>query len=91
MNRVDAVEHAIERMQKHHAGVTGGVLASDAFFPFADSIERISDAGIRWVIQPGGSIRDEEVIAKAKERGVNLVLTGVRHFRHLSFANEMTE
>ena len=82
VNRVDAVEHAIERMQKHHKGVKGGVLASDAFFPFADSIERIADAGIRWVIQPGGSIRDEEVIAKAKERGVNLVLTGVRHFRH---------
>jgi len=82
VNRVDAVEHAIERMQKHHANVKGAVLASDAFFPFADSIERIADAGISWVIQPGGSIRDEEVTAKAKERGVNLVLTGIRHFRH---------
>ena len=82
VNRVDAVEHAIERMQKHHASVSGSVLASDAFFPFADSIERIANAGIAWVIQPGGSIRDDEVMAKAKERGVNLVMTGIRHFRH---------
>ncbi|MES2965708.1 MAG: bifunctional phosphoribosylaminoimidazolecarboxamide formyltransferase/IMP cyclohydrolase [Bdellovibrionota bacterium] len=82
VNRVEAVEHAISRMRQHHAQTKDAVLASDAFFPFADSIEKIADAGIRWVIQPGGSIRDEEVIAKAKERGVNLILTGTRHFRH---------
>lgn len=86
VNRVDAVEHAISRMQKHSSThVTGNAapcLASDAFFPFADSIERIAEAGIRWVIQPGGSIRDEEVLAKARERGVNIGLTGRRHFRH---------
>lgn len=82
VNRVDAVEQAITRMKKHHPSVTHAVLASDAFFPFADSIEAAHQAGIRWVIQPGGSIRDEEVIAKAKELGVNMILTGVRHFRH---------
>ena len=84
VNRVDAVEHAIDRAKKHHAGagLEAACLASDAFFPFADSIDKAADAGIRWIIQPGGSIRDEEVFAKAKERGVNLVLTGRRHFRH---------
>lgn len=82
VNRVDAVELAIERMGKFHPQVKTPVLASDAFFPFTDSIERIHAAGIRWVIQPGGSIKDEDVINKAKELGVNLVLTGQRHFRH---------
>ena len=82
VNRVDAVELAIERMRKFHPGVSTAVLASDAFFPFPDSIELIHKAGIRWVIQPGGSIKDEEVFARAKELGVNLILTGQRHFRH---------
>ena len=82
VNRVDAVEQAIIRMKKHHSGCENPVLASDAFFPFADSIERISQAGIKWVIQPGGSMRDEEVIEMAKQKGVHLVLTGERHFQH---------
>jgi phosphoribosylaminoimidazolecarboxamide formyltransferase / IMP cyclohydrolase len=82
VNRVDAVEHAIGRMHKHHPEAKNPVLASDAFFPFADSIEIAAKAGIHWVIQPGGSIRDEEVFARAKELGTNLVITGVRHFRH---------
>ncbi|MEK7357617.1 MAG: bifunctional phosphoribosylaminoimidazolecarboxamide formyltransferase/IMP cyclohydrolase [Bdellovibrionota bacterium] len=82
VNRVEAVEHAISRMTQHHAGAKDAVLASDAFFPFADSIDKAADAGLRWIIQPGGSIRDEEVVAKAKERGVNMILTGTRHFRH---------
>lgn len=84
VNRVDAVEHAIERMKKHHAGanVSTAVLASDAFFPFPDSIDKAANAGIKWVIQPGGSIRDEDVFKRASERGVNLILTGARHFRH---------
>ena len=81
VNRVDAVAHAIERMRKFHQPRTP-VLASDAFFPFPDSISIIADAGIRWVIQPGGSVKDEDVIAQAQKLGVNLVLTGVRHFRH---------
>ncbi len=83
VNRVDAVEHAIERMHHHHKNIKQElVLASDAFFPFADSMEKIKKAGIRWVIQPGGSVRDEEVFAKAKEYGINMVLTGQRHFYH---------
>ncbi len=84
VNRVDSVELAIQRMTKFHEAkkTSTPVLASDAFFPFADSVELIAGAGIKWVIQPGGSMRDEEVFAKAKELGVNMVLTGQRHFRH---------
>lgn len=82
VNRVDAVEQSIQRMKQFHSKVHEPVLASDAFFPFSDSIETIAKAGIHWVIQPGGSIRDDEVIAKAKDLGVNLILTGQRHFQH---------
>ncbi len=82
VNRVDAVEQAIKRTKDHHGDKSDFVLASDAFFPFADSIERIAEAGIQWVIQPGGSIKDNEVIEMAQKKGVNLVFTGRRHFRH---------
>lgn len=83
VNRVEAVAHAIERMKKHHPTIGGPlVLASDAFFPFADSIELIAKAGIKWIVQPGGSVKDEEVFQKAKELGIEMVLTGQRHFRH---------
>eukprot|EP00008_Paramoeba_atlantica_P002981 CAMPEP_0201488332 /NCGR_PEP_ID=MMETSP0151_2-20130828/17898_1 /ASSEMBLY_ACC=CAM_ASM_000257 /TAXON_ID=200890 /ORGANISM="Paramoeba atlantica, Strain 621/1 / CCAP 1560/9" /LENGTH=513 /DNA_ID=CAMNT_0047873597 /DNA_START=69 /DNA_END=1610 /DNA_ORIENTATION=+ len=78
-NRLDAVGLAVK-----HAGerVKGSVLASDAFFPFADGIEAAGEAGVSAVIQPGGSIRDEEVVKKADELGLIMVFTGVRHFRH---------
>ena len=82
VNRVDAVEHAIGRMRKHQPNSVNPVLASDAFFPFSDSMEKIADAGIRHVIQPGGSIRDEEVLARAQALGITTILTGTRHFRH---------
>lgn len=82
VNRVDSVEQAIRRWKTHHPSIENVVLASDAFFPFADSIEKAAEAGIRWVIQPGGSIKDDEVIRKAKELGVTLVLTATRHFQH---------
>lgn len=83
VNRVDAVAHAIERMQKHFGdNQQQVVMASDAFFPFADSIEKAAQAGVNWVIQPGGSIKDEEVLAAAKKLKVNMVLTGERHFKH---------
>jgi phosphoribosylaminoimidazolecarboxamide formyltransferase/IMP cyclohydrolase len=59
-----------------------GVCASDAYFPFRDGLDVVADAGVAAVIQPGGSIRDAEVIAAADERGIAMVLTGVRHFRH---------
>ncbi|MDZ4662161.1 MAG: bifunctional phosphoribosylaminoimidazolecarboxamide formyltransferase/IMP cyclohydrolase [Pseudomonadota bacterium] len=83
VNRVDAVIHAIERKKLHHQDYRDNlVLASDAFFPFVDSIERIHDAGIRWVIQPGGSVRDQEIFSKAQQLGINLIITGRRHFYH---------
>ncbi len=60
----------------------GSAVASDAFFPFRDGLDVVIDAGATCVIQPGGSVRDDEVIAAANERGIAMVLTGVRHFRH---------
>ena len=62
--------------------VEGSVMASDAFFPFRDGIDAAATAGIKAVIQPGGSMRDAEVIAAAAEHGIAMVFTGVRHFRH---------
>ena len=62
--------------------VKGSVMASDAFFPFRDGIDSAAEAGIVAVIQPGGSMRDEEVIAAANEHGMAMVFTGMRHFRH---------
>jgi len=58
------------------------VMASDAFFPFRDALDAAAQAGIRAVIQPGGSVRDADVIAAATEHGMAMILTGVRHFRH---------
>jgi phosphoribosylaminoimidazolecarboxamide formyltransferase/IMP cyclohydrolase len=78
-NRVGAVEIAA-KVAGERAG--GAVMASDAFFPFRDGIDAAARAGITAVIQPGGSVRDEEVIAAAAEHGMAMVLTGTRHFRH---------
>lgn len=79
MSRVDSVRIAIDKAgERAH----GSVLASDAFFPFADSIQTAADAGIRAIIQPGGSMRDDEVIAAARQHGIPMVLTGRRHFLH---------
>lgn len=82
VNRVDAVEQAIGRYKKHHSIRNEVVLSSDAFFPFPDSIEKIAEAGIRWVIQPGGSVKDSKVLERASELAVNVILTGERHFSH---------
>ena len=65
-----------------HLACQGAVLASDAFFPFRDTIDEAAKRGIRAVIQPGGSIRDEESIAACDEHGLSMVFTGVRHFKH---------
>ncbi len=62
--------------------VKGSVMASDAFFPFRDGLDAAAEAGITAVIQPGGSMRDDEVIAAADEHGIAMVFTGMRHFRH---------
>ena len=79
MSRVDAAKVAI---MKSILPAAGSFAASDAFFPFRDGLDILADAGVRAVIQPGGSVRDEEVIAAADERGMAMVLTGERHFRH---------
>jgi phosphoribosylaminoimidazolecarboxamide formyltransferase / IMP cyclohydrolase len=79
MSRVDSVRIAVEKSQGRAAG---SVLASDAFFPFRDGPDAAMDAGVVAIIQPGGSVRDEEVVAACDERGVPMVLTGRRHFRH---------
>ncbi|HSC29040.1 MAG TPA: bifunctional phosphoribosylaminoimidazolecarboxamide formyltransferase/IMP cyclohydrolase [Vicinamibacterales bacterium] len=79
MSRVDAVKVAV---MKGGAALQGSVAASDAFFPFRDGLDAIADAGATAVVQPGGSVRDAEVIAAANERGVVMVFTGKRHFRH---------
>jgi phosphoribosylaminoimidazolecarboxamide formyltransferase/IMP cyclohydrolase len=79
MSRVDAVETAIRKAGDR---ASGAVLASDAFFPFDDSIHAAADAGVAAVIQPGGSKRDEEVIAACNQHGLPMIFTGRRHFRH---------
>jgi phosphoribosylaminoimidazolecarboxamide formyltransferase/IMP cyclohydrolase len=82
VNRVDAVKQAIERMKTHFGNLHEVVMASDAFFPFADSIEIAAQAGVSWILQPGGSMKDEEVFAAANKLGLNMVVTGTRHFKH---------
>ena len=79
VNRVWAVENAISRAGDK---VAGSVLASDGFFPFKDSIELLAKAGVRAIIQPGGSIRDKEVIKEANDNNISMVFTGIRHFKH---------
>ena len=79
VSRVDAVHMAL---RKGGELVKGGVLASDAFFPFRDSIDTIKDSGISTVIQPGGSIRDEEIIEACNEYSISMVFTGTRCFKH---------
>ena len=82
MSRVDSTK--IASIKAQHAGLdlTGSVVASDAFFPFRDGVDVLAAAGAKAVIQPGGSMRDEEVIAAADEHGLAMVMTGARHFRH---------
>jgi phosphoribosylaminoimidazolecarboxamide formyltransferase/IMP cyclohydrolase len=82
MSRIDSAR--IASIKAGHAGLSlqGSAVASDAFFPFRDGLDVVVDQGAVCVIQPGGSVRDAEVIAAADERGVAMVFTGVRHFRH---------
>src|SRR5712691_8784558 len=82
MSRVDAARVAVLKAQDAGLSVKGSVVASDAFFPFRDGVEVVARAGAKAVIQPGGSVRDDEVIAAADELGLAMVFTGVRHFRH---------
>ena len=82
MSRVNSARIAAFKAEQAGLTVRGAVMASDAFFPFRDGIDQAADAGVRAVIQPGGSVRDEEVIAAANEHGIAMILTGMRHFRH---------
>ncbi len=79
MSRVDSVEIAIKKAGDR---AQGAILASDAFFPFPDSIHLAAKAGIAAIIQPGGSKKDPEVIEACNELGIAMILTGKRHFRH---------
>jgi phosphoribosylaminoimidazolecarboxamide formyltransferase/IMP cyclohydrolase len=82
MSRIDAARIASIKAKEAGLSLAGSAAASDAFFPFRDGLDVVVDAGATCVIQPGGSMRDEEVIAAADERGIAMVFTGVRHFRH---------
>jgi phosphoribosylaminoimidazolecarboxamide formyltransferase / IMP cyclohydrolase len=82
MSRIDSARIASIKAENAGLSLSGSVVASDAFFPFRDGLDVVCEAGATCVIQPGGSMRDDEVIAAANERGIAMVLTGVRHFRH---------
>jgi phosphoribosylaminoimidazolecarboxamide formyltransferase/IMP cyclohydrolase len=82
MSRVDSTKIAAIKAQNANLSLKGAAVASDAFFPFRDGVDVLAEAGAACVIQPGGSIRDEDVIAAADEHGLAMVLTGFRHFRH---------
>lgn len=82
MSRIDSTKIAIIKAQNAGLSLQGAVVASDAFFPFRDGIDALAAAGASCVIHPGGSMRDEEVIAAADEHGLVMVITGIRHFRH---------
>jgi phosphoribosylaminoimidazolecarboxamide formyltransferase / IMP cyclohydrolase len=78
-NRVDSARIAVGRASGR---ARGGVAASDAFFPFRDGVDVVAEAGVTAIVQPGGSVRDDEAIAAANEHGIAMVVTGERHFRH---------
>jgi len=82
MSRVDSTKIASIKAQNANLNLTNSVVASDAFFPFRDGIDVLAAAGAKCVIQPGGSLRDEEVISAADELGLVMLFTGYRHFRH---------
>ena len=82
MSRLDSARIASIKAEHAKLSLQGTAVASDAFFPFRDGLDVVVDAGATCVIQPGGSMRDPEVIAAADERGVAMVFSGVRHFRH---------
>jgi phosphoribosylaminoimidazolecarboxamide formyltransferase/IMP cyclohydrolase len=82
MSRVDSTRIAAAKAANANLSLAGSVVASDAFFPFRDGLDVVADNGAVAVIQPGGSVRDDEVIAAADERGIAMVFTGIRHFRH---------
>ena len=81
-SRVDALKHAIIKAQSFGFDLNGAVMASEAFFPFPDCVEIAKQVGISAVIQPGGSIKDQDSIDYCNENELSMVLTGIRHFKH---------
>jgi phosphoribosylaminoimidazolecarboxamide formyltransferase/IMP cyclohydrolase len=81
-SRVDALKHSIEKAKSFNFDLKGAVMASDAFFPFADSVEIAGNEGIKAVVQPGGSVRDQETIDYCNSHAMAMVFTGTRHFKH---------
>ena len=81
-SRVDALNQAIHKAGSFNFDLNGAVMASDAFFPFADGLEQAAAAGASSIVQPGGSIRDQEVIDAANRLGISMLFTGHRLFRH---------
>ena len=82
MSRVDSSRIAVQKAKQHNHNLQGAVAASDAFFPFADGVEEIAENGITAIVQPGGSIRDQEVIDAADKRDISMIFTGIRNFKH---------
>ena len=82
MSRIDSVKIDIRKVLEAGLNLKGVIMASDAFFPFSDSVEIAAKAGISVIIQPGGSIKDKDVIKKADELGIAMVFTSIRHFLH---------
>ena len=82
MSRVYSAKIAGLKARDHDLEITGSVMASDAFFPFRDAIDAAAEEGITAIIEPGGSLRDDEVIAAANEHQMAMIFTGMRHFRH---------
>lgn len=81
-SRVDSLKQAIIKAESFGFDLKGAVMASDAFFPFPDCVEIAADAGITAVLQPGGSIKDQDSINMCNQKGIAMVTTGVRHFKH---------
>ncbi|MCB0753401.1 MAG: bifunctional phosphoribosylaminoimidazolecarboxamide formyltransferase/IMP cyclohydrolase, partial [Ignavibacteriae bacterium] len=82
MSRIDSSRIAVEKAKQHGHSLEGAVAASDAFFPFADGVEEIAASGITSIVQPGGSVRDDEVIEAANKKNISMLFTGIRNFKH---------
>jgi phosphoribosylaminoimidazolecarboxamide formyltransferase / IMP cyclohydrolase len=82
MSRIDSAKIAYMKAEEHGLDLKNSAAASDAFFPFADGLLKIIECGAAAVIQPGGSVRDQEVIDAANEHNISMVFTGIRHFKH---------
>jgi phosphoribosylaminoimidazolecarboxamide formyltransferase/IMP cyclohydrolase len=81
-SRVDALKQAVIKAASFGFDLNGAVMASDAFFPFNDCVELAAEAGVLAVLQPGGSIKDQDSVAMCNEKNISMVTTGVRHFKH---------